>query len=96
MIIKKIIVTEKSTPQMEKKNIYTFHVDVRANKIEIAKAVQEMFNVQVKTVRTLIRMGKKKVRMTKKGVSIGRTNRVKIARVELQEGNSIDIYGTNV
>lgn len=96
MIIKKFIVTEKSTPQMEKKNIYTFQVDVRANKIEIAKAVQEMFNVQVKTVRTLIRMGKKKVRMTKKGVSVGRTNRVKIARVELQEGNSIDIYGANV
>lgn len=96
MIIKKVIVTEKSTSQMEKKNIYTFQVDVRANKIEIAKAVQEMFNVQVKTVRTLIRMGKKKVRMTKKGISVGRTNRVKIARVELQEGNTIDIYGANV
>lgn len=96
MIIKRVIVSEKSTPQMEKKNTYTFEVDVRANKIEIAKAVQEMFNVQVKTVRTLIRMGKKKVRMTKKGVSVGRTNRIKIARVELQEGNSIDIYGANV
>lgn len=96
MIIKRIIVTEKSNGQIEKRNTYTFEVDVRANKIEIAKAVKEMFNVEVKDVRTLIRMGKKKVRMTKKGISVGRTNRIKIARVELHEGNSIDIYGTNV
>ncbi|MCS7077593.1 MAG: 50S ribosomal protein L23 [Bacteroidia bacterium] len=96
MIIKRFIVTEKSNKQTEKRNIYTFEVDVHANKIEIAKAVENMFNVQVKEVRTLIRMGKKKVRMTKKGISVGRTNRIKIARVQLQEGNSIDIYGTNV
>ncbi|MCS7028867.1 MAG: 50S ribosomal protein L23 [Bacteroidia bacterium] len=95
MIIKRFIVTEKSNKQMEKNNVYTFEVDVRANKIEIAKAVERMFNVQVKDVRTLIRMGKKKVRMTKKGISVGRTNRIKIARVELEAGNSIDIYGSN-
>lgn len=92
MIIRRPIVTEKSTNLTEKRNTYTFEVNTKANKIEIKKAVEEMFNVQVADVRTLIRMGKKKVRMTKKGVSTGRTNRIKIARVELKEGNFINFY----
>lgn len=61
-IIKKPVVTEKSMSLVEE-NKYTFIVDLGANKIEIRKAVEELFNVKVDKVRTLHVKGKfKRVR----------------------------------
>ena len=72
-ILLKPIVTEKMTGQGEKFNRYGFLVDKRANKIQIKKAVEEMYNVYVDSVNTLRYGGKIKSRYTKSGVLIGKT-----------------------
>lgn len=54
------LVTEKGTHQSERYNSYSFHVNVHATKIDIKKAIQEMFNVRVTHVTTQIRHGKKR------------------------------------
>ena len=58
-IIKRPIITEKSMPMTEDKR-YTFEVAKDANKIEIAKAVEEIFGVKVAKVNTLNMYGKEK------------------------------------
>ena len=58
-IIKRPIITEQSMEQTEMKR-YTFEVDKRANKIEIAKAIEEIFGVKVAKVNTLNMQGKEK------------------------------------
>ena len=58
-IIKRPIITEQSMEQTEMKR-YTFEVDKRANKIEIAKACEEIFGVKVAKVNTLNMQGKVK------------------------------------
>ena len=63
-IIKKPIITEKMTDQSEKYNRYAFVVDRKVNKIEIKKAVSEMYDVEVESVRTMVCIGKKRVRGT--------------------------------
>ena len=57
-IIKKPLVTEKTSVAMQDDNTYTFIVDRLANKVQIRQAVEELFNVKVQSVRTLIRKGK--------------------------------------
>ena len=91
-IIKKPIITEKMTDQAEQFNRFAFIVDKKANKIEIKKAVEEMYDVDVETVRTMICIGKKRVRGTKSGMITGRTSTYKKAVVTLSEGESIDFY----
>lgn len=59
-IIKRPIVTERAVSLQEKQNTYTFEVDLNANKIEIQSAVEELFGVKVKEVRTSIVHGKVK------------------------------------
>ncbi len=58
-IIKRPIITEQSMEQTEAKR-YTFEVDKSANKIEIAKAIEEIFGVKVAKVNTLNMYGKEK------------------------------------
>jgi ribosomal protein L23 len=55
-IIKKPIITEKATLDSEMNNRFTFVVDRKANKIEIKNAIEKMYGVTVKSVRTLIRV----------------------------------------
>ena len=91
-IIKKPIITEKMTNQSEKYNRFAFVVDRKSNKIEIKKAVEEMYDVVVDSVRTMVCIGKKRVRGTKSGMIQGRTSTYKKAIVTLAEGDSIDFY----
>ena len=58
-IIKRPIITEQSMSEVELKK-YVFEVDKRANKIEIAKAIEEIFGVEVEKVTTMNYDGKKK------------------------------------
>lgn len=82
-IIKKPCLTEKSNLLQEVENTVTFKVDPRANKIEIKKAVEELFDVKVQKVRTAPVKGKKR----RVGVkSMGKTNDWKKAYVSLSEG----------
>ncbi|MAX06094.1 MAG: 50S ribosomal protein L23 [Flavobacteriales bacterium] len=91
-IIKRPIITEKMTNQSEKYNRYAFVVDRKVNKIEIKKAVAEMYDVTVDSVRTMICIGKKRIRGTKSGMIVGKTSTYKKAIVTLVEGDSIDFY----
>jgi large subunit ribosomal protein L23 len=91
-IIIKPIVTEKMTQISEKFNRVGFQVAHSANKIEIKKAVEEMYNVTVISVNTSNYHGKKKSRYTKAGVINGMTATYKKAIVTLKEGDTIDFY----
>ncbi len=91
-ILLKPIVTEKMTKDGDKFNRYGFVVDKSANKIQIRKAVEELYGVTVESVNT-IRSGRKvKTRNTKSGLLVGKTAAVKKAVVTLAEGNKIDFY----
>ena len=91
-IIKKPIITDKMTDQSEKYNRYAFVVDRKVNKIEIKKAVADMYDVTVDSVRTMVCIGKKRVRGTKSGMIVGKTSTYKKAIVTLAEGDTIDFY----
>lgn len=91
-ILLKPIVTEKMTMQGESLNRYGFMVDKRANKLQIKKAVEEMYGVSVDAVNTMRYLGKKKSRYTKSGIIEGREKSYKKAIVTLTEGEKIDFY----
>ena len=80
------------TEQAEIYNRYAFVVDRKVNKIEIKKAVSEMYDVTVDSVRTMLCIGKKRFRGTKSGMIVGKTSTYKKAIVTLAEGDSIDFY----
>ena len=84
-ILKKPILTEKMSIQGEKMNRYGFVVDKRANKIEIKKAVEAMYNVIVTDVNTLNYKVKVKSRFTKEGLLEGVAGNVKKAVVLLKD-----------
>ena len=85
-IIIKPIVTEKMTAAGEKFNRYGFMVERAANKVQIKKAVEEMYNVQVLDVNTLIAAPKAKQRYTKTGLLRSKKAAYKKAIVTLHEG----------
>ena len=91
-IIIKPIITEKMTALGEKLGRYGFVVDKRANKLQIKKAVKELYGVEVEEVNTMTYAGKKKSRFTKSGVLSGKTNSFKKAIITLAKGESIDFY----
>jgi large subunit ribosomal protein L23 len=91
-ILLKPIVTEKMTSLGDKFNRYGFIVARNANKIEIKKAVEELYGVTVEAVNTMRYGGKVKTRYTKSGVMTGKTAATKKAVVTLAEGNTIDFY----
>ena len=91
-ILIKPIVTEKMTNQGDKFNRYGFIVARNANKLQIKKAVEELYSVTVDSVNTIRYGGKLKSRNTKSGLIIGRTSAVKKAIITLAEGNKIDFY----
>ena len=91
-ILIKPIVTEKMTGLAERYNRYGFVVDRRANKPQIKKAVESLYNVAVVSVNTMIYPGKVKSRYTKSGVISGKTGTYKKAIVTLEKGDVIDFY----
>ena len=91
-ILLKPIVTEKMTAQGEGMNRFGFIVEKSANKIQIKKAVEEMYGVNVVAVNTMVYAGKNKSRYTRTGIISGRTKSFKKAIVTLAEGDTIDFY----
>jgi large subunit ribosomal protein L23 len=91
-ILLKPIVTEKMTSQGDKFNRYGFIVARNANKIEIKKAVEDLYGVTVESVNTMLYGGKVKTRYTKSGVMTGKSAATKKAVVTLAKGNTIDFY----
>lgn len=91
-VLIKPLITEKLTDISEELNRFGFVVDKTANKIEIKNAVEDMYNVSVTDVRTMVMAGKAKQRYTKTGVTKGVKGAYKKAIVSLAEGDTIDFY----
>jgi large subunit ribosomal protein L23 len=86
IIITSLLRTEKGTDSL-KYNKYHFIVDKRANKVEIKRAVEEIYKVKVQDVNTYITHGKlKRVR-----THYGRTSDLKKVIVTLKPGNKIEV-----
>ena len=90
-ILKKPLVTEKVSA-LNEKGKYGFIVDADANKVEIKKAVEKQYGVNVEKVNTINVMGKMKTRYTKTGILSGRKPNYKKAIVTLATGEVIDFY----
>lgn len=88
----KPLVTEKMTAITEKQNKFGFVVRPEANKLEIKKEVETLYNVTVVDVNTMNYAGKNKSRYTRAGLIKGHTNAVKKAIVTLKDGDTIDFY----
>src|SRR5437868_14254548 len=93
-VLIKPILSEKASRQSEKMNRYTFIVDRKANKLEIKKAVEQFYGVQVEEVNTAVIPSKMKAKYTKSGFILGRKPAKKKAMVTVVEGETIDLYGT--
>jgi len=93
-VLVKPILSEKVNKQTEKLNRYAFVVNKKANKLEIKKAVEEFYGVQVQNVNTTVIPSKAKSRYTKAGFIHGRKPAKKKAFVTVAEGETIDLYGT--
>ena len=87
-IIKRYVITEKSTIAKDEHNKYIFEVDRRANKIEIGKAVEKLFKVKVIDVRVMNVVGKKK----RVGKVLGKKRDWKKAVITLSQGSAIEVF----
>ncbi len=87
-IIKRPIITEKTNIQKETHNQLTFEVDRKANSVEIKKAIENIFNVNVAKIRTMQVKGKTKQR----GRIVGKRKDWKKAIVTLMPGERIDFF----
>jgi large subunit ribosomal protein L23 len=88
VIKRPLYLTEKGSSLRELFNKYSFEVDVHANKIDIKDAVETLFKVSVRDVRTLVVRGK----MKRMGRGYAKTRNWKKAVVTLKEGDSIDFF----
>jgi large subunit ribosomal protein L23 len=87
-VLKKPLVTEKTTLEKDAKNIISFAVSTDANKIEIKNAVEKFFKVEVINVNTINVAGKSK----RVGRKIGKRSNWKKAYVTLKEGSTVDFF----
>ncbi|MDM8552656.1 50S ribosomal protein L23 [Desulfobacterales bacterium HSG2] len=87
-VIKRPLMSEKTTKQKESFNQLSFEVDRGANRVEIKRAVEQIFNVRVATVRTMQVRGKTKQR----GRIIGKRRDWKKAIVKLMPGERIEFF----
>lgn len=87
-VIKRPVVSEKTTLQKESFNQVCFEVDRRANRVEIRQAVEKIFNVKVAAVKTLQIKGKVK----RRGRIVGKRRDWKKANVKLMPGERIEFF----
>ena len=90
-IIIRPIITEKSMRYMDEDNKVTFEVAKGTNKIEVARAVEHIFGVDVEKVNIMnVKPKKKRV-----GRYVGKTKAVRKAIVKIKAGQDIDLFGEN-
>lgn len=87
-VIKKPLITEKTTLEKDAKNVVAFVVNRCANKIEIKEAVEKLFKVEVSEVNTVNIAGKVK----RTGRYLGKRSNWKKAYVTLKEGSNVDFF----
>ena len=90
-VIRGPLITEKGTAVTEKSNQVVFRVDPRAGKIDIRRAVETLFRVRVREVRTAQYLGKEK----RVGKRVGRKANWKKAYVSLNPADKIDFFGSS-
>ena len=86
------LITEKMTNLNTDQGKYGFLVNPKANKIEIAKAIEKKFNVHVVDVRTINHPGKTKTQFRKSGRFTGKTPGFKKAIITLKEGETLELF----
>ena len=91
-IIIKPIVTEKVTKESEVLNRFGFVVNKKANKVESKKAIEATYGVTILSVNTMNVRPDRTTKYTKSGLISGKTNAIKKAIVQVQEGETIDFY----
>lgn len=87
-IIRRPVITEKTSIQKDEHNQVTLEVDRRANRVEIKRAIETVFNVNVASVRTMQVTGKRK----RRGRIVGKRRDWKKAVVKLMPGERIDFF----
>ena len=87
-IIRRPLITEKTTIQKDEFNQVSFEVARKANRIEIKRSIEDVFNVRVATVRTMQIRGKLK----RRGRILGRRRSWKKAVVKLMPGERIEFF----
>ena len=87
-VIRKPVITEKSTLAKDDKNVLTVSVHRDANKIQIKQAAEKLFNVEVKSVRTVNVAGKVK----RVGINFGKRSNWKKAYITLNVGSNVDFF----
>jgi len=91
-IVEKPIITEKGIDVKDRARTLVFRVNPHANKVEIKKAIEEIFNVSVTNVNTLNRRGKRK--QNRRTGAWGKRADQKRAIVSLADGDRIEIFGS--
>jgi large subunit ribosomal protein L23 len=91
-VIKKPLITEKSQKISENLNQYSFIVEPTATKDEIIAEVSKIYGVEVTGISTMRYNGKRKSRMSKSGVVVGRKNAFKKAIVTINKDQVIDFF----
>ena len=94
-VIIKPVISEKANYLTDLRGSYSFLVNPKANKIQIKKAVEAAYGVKVADVNTMIYAPKVSSKHTKKGLQVGKTNKLKKAVIKLVEGDVIDIFAVN-
>lgn len=87
-VIKRPLITEKTTWENNARNRYSFEVDLRAHKPQIKEAIQRLYNVRVEKVSTQVRKGAE--RRTRYGVVPG--GQWKKATVQLHRDDKIELF----
>jgi large subunit ribosomal protein L23 len=87
-VVRRAMITEKGVRMREQANQYIFEVHPEANKIEIRRAIEEIFSVRVEDVRTLNNRGKPK----RLGRFAGRRAAWKKAIITLEKGQTIELF----
>jgi large subunit ribosomal protein L23 len=87
-VIKKPLITEKTSFATDKYNRYGFEVELKSNKNQIKNAIESLYDVKVLNVKTSILPGKVK----RVGKTIKKTNKTKKAFVQLAEGQKIEFF----
>jgi large subunit ribosomal protein L23 len=91
-VLKMPLLTEKSNNLRLDSNQYTFLVDTDANKIEVAKEIKRLFNVDVVSVNIVNHPGKQKSRFIRSGRINGKTAKFKKAIVKIKDGQTIELF----
>ena len=94
-VIIKPVISEKANYLTDLRGTYSFLVNPKANKIQIGKAIEAHYGVKVAEVNTMIYAPKVSSKHTKKGLQVGKTNKLKKAVIKLVEGDVIDIFAVN-